>query len=451
MLDIKYIRDNPDKVKQNILNRKVDPNKADVDKLLLLDGRKVKLSEEVDKLREARNKLADELKDASLRTPEKVEEGKKLKSAVDILEKELQEVQQEWQAVMDWVPNIMSEESPIGKGEDDNIEIKAWTPKDGDFDKEKLGLKDFSKKWMPSLDFKPKDHIELGKILDVIDVEQSAKTSGSRFAYLKDDLVIMQYALFDLLFKKLITDYKFHPMVVPLLVKEKVLYGTSHFPEGKDQVYKIENDFIEENQDLYLVGSSEPSLFGYGMDRVFDEKDLPFKMCAFTSCFRSEVGSWGKDVRGIKRVHQFDKLEIDVICKPEDSEKIFRELLEINEWFFQALKLPYHQIIKCTGDSGYAASHKQVDTEVWLPSQGEFIEVGTDTNALDFQARRLNIKYQDTKGVKKLVNTVNDTGCPMGRVLIAIMDNYQNEDASITIPEVLREYMGKDLISLKKS
>ena len=230
-------------------------------------------------------------------------------------------------------------------------------------------------------------------------------------------------------------------------VKEKVLYGTSHFPEGRDQVYKIENTNVEDKQDLFLVGSSEPPLFAYGMDKIFNEKDLPYKMTAYTSCFRSEVGSWGKDVKGIKRVHQFDKLEIDVICKPNQADAIFEELLEINSWFLQELKLPYHQILKCSGDSGYAASYKQVDTEVWLPSQNEFIEVGTDTNAGNFQARRLNIKFEDEKGKKQLVNTVNDTGCPMGRMLISILDNYQKADGSVEVPQVLRSFVGKDIIT----
>lgn len=451
MLDIKFIRENPDKVKQNIKNRGVDPKKADIDKLLLLDGRKTKLSQEIDKLREARNKLAEELKNTSKRTSENIDEGKKIKEAISILENELTKVDKEWQEVMDWIPNILADDVPIGKGEDDNLEIKAWTSKDGSFSKEKLGMKDFSRKWMPRHNFKGRDQMEINKLLDVIDIEQSGKTSGSRFYYLKDDLVLLQYAYFDLLFKKLIRDHKFHPIAVPLLVKERVLYGTSHFPEGRDQVYKIEKENVEEGQELYLVGSSEPSLFAYWMDRVIPEEILPYRMCATTSCFRSEVGSWGKDVKGIKRVHQFEKMEIDVVCTPDQSEEIFAELLSINEWFYQTLKLPYHQILKCSGDSGYAASYKQIDNEVWLPTTEEFIEVGTDTNARDFQARRLNIRVQLKDGTKVLAHTVNNTGITNTRPLIAIMDNYQNPDGSITIPEVLQDYMGKELISSKNS
>jgi len=439
-----------EKVKQNILNRCVDPKKADVDELLLVDARKQKLQREIEDMRALRNKFAESLKDEKDRTPEKIAEGKRIKESIDLAQKEFAAVQTRWQELMDWMPNILADDVPVGKDENDNLEIFAWTPKEGIFPKEKLGLKNYSKKWMPTFGFKTKDHLGIGEGLGLIDVKQSAKVSGSRFSYLKDDLVLMQYALFDLLSKKITKDFGFHPMVVPLLVKEKVLYGTSHFPEGRNQAYKIENDFVEDKQDLFLVGSSEASLFGYGMDKVFESGDLPYKMWAFTSCFRSEVGSWGKDVRGIKRVHQFDKLEIDCICKPEQTESIFEEMLKINRWFFEALKLPYHQILKCTGDSGYQASYRQVDTEVWLPSQNEFIEVGTDTNATDYQARRLNIKYADG-GTKKYVNTVNDTGCPMGRVLISILDNYQNSDGSVDIPDVLQDYVGKKLLTPKNS
>jgi len=199
MLDIHYIRENPEEVKQNILNRKVDPAKADVGRLLLLDDQKAKLNYEIEQTRATRNKLAEELKDAKLRTSEKIEEGKKIREGISILEKELVGVEKEWQALMDWMPNMLANDVPVGKGEDDNLEIKAWTVKDGYFKQNQLGLKDYSKKWMPVFDFKPKDHLEIGVNLGLIDVEQSAKTSGSRFAYLKDDLVVMQYALFDLL------------------------------------------------------------------------------------------------------------------------------------------------------------------------------------------------------------------------------------------------------------
>ncbi|MDP2860801.1 MAG: serine--tRNA ligase, partial [bacterium] len=297
MLDINLIRENPGKVKQNILNRRVDPKRADVDKLLLFDARKIELEREIEKIRAARNKLAEELKDETRRTPQKIEEGKKLKEGVDVLEKELKEIQNQWQEIMDWIPNILADDVPIGQGENDNLEIKAWTPKDGYLDKEKLGLKDFSKKWMPRFTFPARDHLDLGESLGIIDNKQSAIVSGSRFYYLKNEATLLQWAIFDLLRDKLIKE-GFTPMIVPLLVRSRALYGSSHFPGDADQVYKLETKYIENNNDLYLIGSSEPSLFAYYMDKTLSYKDLPQKFIAITSCFRSEVGSWGKDVKG---------------------------------------------------------------------------------------------------------------------------------------------------------
>lgn len=450
MLDIKYIRENPEEVKQNILNRQVDPKKADVDKLLLLDARKVELEKEIEKVREARNKLADKLEDAQQRTPQLIEEGKKLKEGLKVLEEELATVVKDWQTIMDWLPNMLASDVPIGKDENDDLEIKAWKPEGGYFAKDKLGLKDFSKKWMPKLDFSAQDHIDLGKKLDIIDVEQSALVSGSRFFYLKNEAVLLQYAVFELLKNKLLEE-KFTPMVVPLLVRERTLYGTSHFPGDADQIYKIENKYVEEANDLFLVGSSEPSLFAYYMDKTLDYKNLPQKFFAVTSCFRSEVGSWGKDVRGIKRVHQFDKLEMDAITTHEDSAVMQEYLLGINEWLLQQLQLPYHIILMCSGDSGYFATYKKYDFEVWLPVSQTFVEMGSNTNAWDFQARRFNTKFIDKDGQKRFVHNVNDTGITGPRTIIAILENYQNADGTVNVPEVLQKYLGKEKISPKTS
>jgi seryl-tRNA synthetase len=348
---------------------------------------------------------------------------------------------------MDWLPNMLAPDVPIGKDDADNPETKAWTPDLGYFSKDKLGLKDFSKTWMPKHKFTALHHADLGKNLEIIDTEQSALVSGSRFYYLKNDAVLLQWAVFDLLKNKLLKE-GFTPMIVPILVKSRALYGSSHFPGDADQVYKLESKYVEENQDLYLVGSSEPSLFAYFMDKTLKEEDLPKKFFAITSCFRSEVGSWGKDVRGIKRVHQFDKLEMDAITIPEQSAQMQEYLLSINEWLLQQLQLPYHVILMCSGDSGYFATHKKYDFEVWLPSQGEFMELGSNTNAADYQARRYNTKYQTRGNKTRYVHNVNDTGVA-SRAVIAILDNYQNADGSVTIPEVLRPYLGKDKITPK--
>lgn len=436
MLDIKFIREHPNEVKENIKRRGVDETKADVDRLLVVDDERRKLTSEIQELRRQRTEAASE---------RNVERGRKIKEEIESLKNKLKSIDLEWQEVMDWLPNMLAQDVPAGKDENYNVEIKAWTSSSGYFSKDQLGLKDFSKKWMPQLEFSGRDHVELGKSLDIIDLEQSALVSGSRFFYLKKEATLLQFAVFELLKNKLLAE-GFIPMVVPLLVKERTLYGTSHFPGDADQVYKVESKYVEDNQELFLVGSSEPSLFAYYMDKTLKESDLPQKFFAVTSCFRSEVGSWGKDVRGIKRVHQFDKLEMDTLTQPSKSQEMMDYLLSINEWLLQQLKLPYHVILMCSGDSGYFATHKKYDFEVWLPVQKTFMEMGSDTNAADFQARRFNTRFIDSAGQKRFVNNVNDTGITGPRTIIAILENYQQEDGSVRIPEILKPYVGKDLI-----
>lgn len=444
MLDINFIREHPKEVAENTKNRKVN---IDINHVLEIDAKYRELAIIVQKLREERNILTDSLKKGKP-SPEQIVHGKKLKEKLEIEEHAMQAVREERDNFLLRIPNMSSPDMPIGKGEEDNVEVKVWLPEKGYVSKEKLGKGYDARKHMPVLE-NAKHHVEIGEILDIIDTKQSSLTSGSRFAYLKKEAVLLQYALFDLLSKKLLNE-GFIPMIPPLLVKEKVLIGTSHFPEGRDQVYKIETTNVEDNNDLFLVGSSEPPLFSYYMDKIVSEKELPIKMFALTSCFRSEVGSWGKDVRGIKRVHQFDKLEMDCVTTPEQSEEVMEQLLVINEWLLQELKLPYRIINKCTGDCGYNASYQQYDVEVWLPGQQEFMEVMTDTNATDYQSRRMNMKYVTENNEKKYVHTVNDTGCAMGRMIIAILDNYQQKDGSVIIPQVLQKYIGKEKISPKK-
>jgi seryl-tRNA synthetase len=319
---------------------------------------------------------------------------------------------------------------------------KVWYPGKGYL--KGAGKKYGDISYMPVAAFIPKDHVEVGELLDVIDVEQSAKVSGSRFCYIKNELAIVQDAISFILKKKLL-ESGFKPLIPPVLVKERSLFGTSHFPEGKDQVYKIENANVEEGNELYLVGSSEPSNFSYFMDKILDVSELPLKIYAQTSCFRSEVGSWGKDVKGIKRVHQFDKLEMNSVCAEGQDRKIFDEFLAINEWLFQQLEIPYRLVNKCSGDCGYSASHFQYDVEAWRPGLKEFMEVGTDTMTTDYQARRLNIRYRDG-GRVKIARTVNDTGVAFGRALITILENHQNKDGSVNIPKSLVSFTGFDKI-----
>ena len=454
MLDPKIVRENPEIVKGVIKAGRGDPKKADVDKWLKLDKQRVELLTRVGEINQKRNQISKAGKDGDI---EKIrEEGKYLKEEVHKVEKELSVVEKEWKEIMDWFPNIPIEPMPEGVSEEDNVVVKLWIPGKG-YVKKAEGMKargqteDFmAEKPIHAKDknFEPKHHLDLGESLGVIDVKQSAKTSGSRFSYLKGDLVLLQYALQQILFNELIKR-GYTPFVPPLLVKERVLYGTSHFPEGKEQVYSIKGDNVEDQNQLYLLGSSEPANFSYFMDTVLEEKDLPVKLFAYTSAFRSEAGSWGKDVKGIKRVHQFDKIEINAVTTAGQSQEIYKEFLSINEWLLQKLELPYQLAKKCTGDAGYLAASAQIDPEVWLPGQNEFIEVMTATNTTDYQARRLNIKYKDADGKLQFAHTVNDTGCAMGRMLISILCNYQQKDGSVLVPKALRKYVSFKVIKPK--
>lgn len=414
MLAIKFIRQNQALVKKAISNRGLS---FKLDDLLVVDKLRSLLIQELEEMKANLNQ-------ASTKKPNQkiINELRDLKGAIKEKNDELEGVEKKFWQLMLRVPNIPHPDMPIGKSEADNVEI--FRSPSGEMPPQK--------EWM-------KDHIELGYALDIIDLKQSAKVSGSRFSYLKNEAVILQDALYLLLRDKLLS-LGFKPMIPPILIKAEALIGTSHFPDGQDQIYAIRDDFVEDKNKLYLVGSAEPSIFAYFMDKILKIEELPQKYFALTTCFRTEVGSWGKDVRGLKRVHQFDKLEMDVVALPEDSLAIMEELLSINKWFLASLELPFRIVNKCTGDSGYLASHKQYDVEVWLPSQKTFMEVMTNTNCSDFQARRLNIKYREKDSKKRLVHTVNDTGSAMGRIIISLLDNHQEADGSVRIPTALQPY-----------
>ncbi len=435
MLDLNFIRENPQEVKRGIKKRGYNPEI--VDRVLKVDETRRQLIGEIEKLRAERNKLG----------PKDIEKGRKIKEILQRLGPDLRAVEEELKNLLYEIPNLPSVDTPLGKSETDNLELRVWLPGKGYLAKEKIGRGWKSVEFMPR--FEGKDHVELGETLDILDIKQAGKVAGSRFVYLKKEAAILQFAIFEFLKDRLLKE-RFIPMVVPLLVKDWVLYGTSHFPQGKDQVYKIKEENVEGKESLNLVGSSEAPLFAYFADRVFKEEDLPIKVMAYTSCFRSEAGSWGKDVRGMKRVHQFDKLEIDVVCAPWQSEEILEYLVGINEWFLQSLKLPYRVWQKCSADMGYHASAKQYDVEVWLPVSGEYMETMSATNTTDYQARRMNIKFINKNREKQFCHTVNDTGVAMGRILIAILENYQQKDGSLLVPEVLQKYCGFKKISPQK-
>ncbi len=442
MLDLNFIKENKEKVLVAIKSRRLSKN-IDLEVFLQDYEAYLALLKNVEAHRALKNKLSEDISKVGSGEKKKlIVEATGVKTELQKTEEELGRIKSRIDEQLRFIPNVNSEKMPIGGSEKDNVVVKVWIPGKGYLDVGKKDYEDCS--YMPKDSFKYKDHVELGALLDVIDVEQSGKVSGSRFCYIKNELAIVQDAISFILKRKLI-EQGFKPMIPPLLVKERSLFGTSHFPEGKDQVYKIESANVEEGNELFLVGSSEPANFSYFMDKVLDISDFPIKIYAQTSCFRSEVGSWGKDVRGIKRVHQFDKLEINSVCAEDQDEKIFEEFLSVNEWLFQQLELPYRVINKCSGDCGYSASYYQFDVEVWRPGEKEFMEVGTDTMTTDYQARRLNIRYKDGNKVK-IARTVNDTGVAFGRTLLAILENHQNKDGSVSLPKSLVSYTGFDKI-----
>lgn len=436
MLDISFIQKNRDQVKKAIDQK--DVKDVDVDALLKIYNQYLETLQKVEALRNSRNQMSSSISKLQGEARDSmITQASEIKEELSSLESHMGELKNKVDEILPYIPNIVSEEMPVGKNEHDNLVIKVWDPKNGYLKIDKpLSYDDIS--YAPKDEFSHKDHIELGESLDIIDVEQSGKVSGSRFCYLKNEAAIIQDAISDLL-KKELQRRKFMPMVPPLLVKERSLFGTSHFPEGRSQVYEIKNENIEEGNSLFLVGSAEPSNFSYFMDKVLKKEELPVKVYAQTTCFRSEVGSWGKDVRGIKRVHQFDKLEMNCVCAEGQDREVFNEFLEINEWLFQKLEIPYRVVNKCTGDCGYNASYFQYDVEVWRPSEKEYMEAGTDTMTTDYQARRLNIKYRDEGGLK-FARTINDTGVAFGRAILALLENHQKEDGSVEIPEALQSY-----------
>jgi seryl-tRNA synthetase len=450
MLDPKSIRQNPERLKEIVRLRKVDPERASVDRWLSLDEERREFQTRLDVLNSEKKKLAALGKsdpDAARR------QGQALREEARTLESALTLIQTQLDACMEWFPNWIDPDMPEGVGEEDNVEEAAWIPGRGYLPVEALGKGAGSGGRMPSAPlhagsdpFEPLHYTELGERLGGVDTLQGGKVSGSRFAYILGDVARMQLAIQRLLTDELLRR-GYTPIVPPLLVRERALFGTSHFPEGRDQVYEIKTDNVEEPLPLFLVGSSEPANFGYFMDRTLEEAALPWKLFAATPCFRSEAGSWGRDVRGIKRVHQFDKIEMNAVCREDQSREIYDEFRQINEWLLQELELPYRIVDKCTGDAGYLASFRQRDVEVWMSGSGEFMEVMTDTHTSDYQARRLRIRYRASGGGVRYCHTVNDTGCAMGRMLIAILDNYQQSDGSVMVPRALRVQVGKDALS----
>ncbi|MDO8619252.1 MAG: serine--tRNA ligase [Candidatus Daviesbacteria bacterium] len=416
MLDINFIRENKELVKKAVQEKGVD---VDIEHLLEVDQKRRQLITEVDVLRQQRNVAAKE---------KNIELGKKVKEQLVDLEDQLRRAEEQFKTLMLYVPNIPSSDSPVGPNSDANEEVLKWGE-------------------IPEFDFPIKDHTELGKLLDIIDLEAGAKTSGFRGYYLKNEGAVLHWAVLQYALAKIISK-GFKPVVPPTLVREDVLIGSGHFPFGKENIYQITNPGkLETGEEiknpLFLTGTSEPSLLAYFKDQLLEEDDLPIKVCALTHCFRSEIGDYGKDTKGLFRVHEFDKVEQVIICKDslEESEKLFTEMQKISEEVLQELGLPYHVVATSTGDMG-AGKYRMNDIETWMPSREKYSETHSNSNLTDWQSRRANIRFKNKNGETKIAYALNNTVIASPRILIAILENFQQEDGSIKIPEVLQKYTG---------
>jgi seryl-tRNA synthetase len=437
MLDIKFIRENKEEIAEAAKNKNI---KLDLDLLLEIDEKRRKLLVELEKIRAERNELAKSNKGGKP-TEDQIEKGKKLKNEIFEIENKLAETENKYQELMVKVPTITAKDVPVGRDETENVE------------KEKEGEPN-------KFDFKPKDHIQLGKDLDIIDFERGVKVSGYRGYYMKNEGASLQMALMMYALEKL-AQKGFTLMIPPTLVKEYVLFGSGYFAgknfnEDEDEIYKIANKEIEADgksnkEDKFLVGTAEPSLLAYHSGEILDKKQLPLKFCGFSACYRSEIGSYGKDTKGLYRVHEFMKVEQVCLCEADidQAEKLHQEMLEISKEFHREMGLPYRVLEICTGDMS-AGKYRMYDLEVWMPSRNSYGETGSASNFKDWQARRLNVKYKDEKGDKKYVYMLNNTAIPSPRFIIAILENYQQADGSVLIPEVLQKYMPRNIKKIEK-
>ena len=413
MLDINFIRENPNKVKEACEKKQT---KVDVDKVLELDKKKRELMTEMENLKAEQNKISRGGKDNNVL----IEQAKEIKGKIKEMEPELEKVEQELKVLLLQLPNIPFDDVPVGKDDSSNIIVRQVNKQ-------------------PKFSFTAKDYMQLGKDLDLIDTERAGKVSGPRFGYIKNELALIEFALINLVMDT-VKKQGFIPVIPPVMLKEEMARGTGYF-EATD---KNEAYFLPEDK-MYLVGTAEQSLVAMHANEVLELKDLPKRYVAFSTCFRREAGSYGKDTKGILRVHQFDKLEMVIFCKPEDSKKEHQLLLSVEEKLMKALGLPYQVINICTGDLGGPAASKY-DIETWLPSENKYRETHSTSNCTDFQARRLNIRYKDQSGKMNFAHTLNGTAFAIGRILIMITENYQQKDGSIKVPKVLQKYCGFKVI-----
>lgn len=431
MLDYRFIKENLQAVKENIKNRNMT---ADADLVVKLYDERTALTTKLQNLQQKRNANAASMKqklDAETRQ-KYIEEGKALKDEIAQAQKELEEKEQLLDEAARKIPNMANPEVPIGKVDTENLEVKkVGTPR--------------------KFDFKPKDHVQLGEALGLIDFDRGTKVSGPKFYYLKNEAVFLEQALI-MYALNILRKHNFTTFITPDVAKQEILQGIGFNPRGNES-----NVYCIEDEGTCLVATAEITLGGYHSGEILDKSKLPLFYCGLSHCFRREAGAAGHFSKGLYRVHQFDKVEMFVYSLPEESDKIHEQLRLIEEEIFTGLGLPFRVVDTCTGDLG-APAYRKWDLEAWMPGradeehpEGDWGEVTSTSNCTDYQARRLNVKYRDDDGKNKYVHMLNGTAIAVGRAMLAILENYQNADGSVTIPPALVPFCGFDKISPKQN
>ena len=425
MIDVRDIKTRYDEIAKNIRDRYMN---VDLEKIAADMDRRSALLSEVEALRARRNETASRMKgklDQETRQA-LIEEGKAIKEELAAKESELSAIDQVFQEEVRTIPNYYSPEAPVGKEDKDNLAVKFYGEP-------------------TRFPFKAKDHVQLGEDLDILDFENGAKVSGQKFYYIKNKGVILQMAL-ERYAMDIVLKHGFTPFITPDIAKEEILQGIGFNPRGAES-----NIYALEGTGTCLVGTAEITLGGYYSGEILDKKDLPIRMTGLSHCFRREAGGAGQYSKGLYRVHQFSKLEMFIYCLPEESDAFHKEILSIEEEIFQGLGIPYRIVDTATGDLG-APAYRKFDIEAWMPGrgeEGEYGEVTSTSNCTDYQARSLNIRYRDDDGRLKFVHMLNGTAMALSRAVVAVMENYQEEDGSIRIPEALVPYCGFERIERK--
>ncbi len=429
MLDIKLIRENPDLIRENLNRRKKPKFLTMLDEVVKSDEAWRSIKSEEDALRQKRNELTKSIQllkkeGKSDRIQDTIAEAKKIPDQIKELEEKRETARQKRDALLLQLPNLLHESVPYGEDDEGNVTIETWGEK-------------------PDFSFSPLSHVDLVERLQLADMERAAKTSGARFYFLQDELVALEFAIIQHA-QQLLRKREYHLIIPPTLVKGFVMEGGGFLPTYRDDVYKIEDE------DLFLVGTSEAPLVGMHADEILYEDDFPLRYAGFSTCFRTEAGAHGKDTKGIFRTHHFEKIEQISITNPQQSWQEHEYLFETAELFWQSLKIPYRKVNICTGDLGIVAA-KKFDLEGWYPSQGEYRELVSTSNCTDYQTRRLKIRYREKDGMPtQMAHSLNSTLIAIERGITCILENYQQEDGSVLVPEVLQKYTGFSTIKVKK-